>query len=144
MSRSRICHLYGDITIADEGLQNFGLCSALRAFEQGWIFIVPYLLVHRALGFSGLIRKTAPFSRLLRHTRGCGGPGPILTWILIGFFSHVLHKKLKYKDLYDQWPIYLWYYPRIKDQEADNFRRHIPTIHLYFILRFYDRSSKGC
>jgi hypothetical protein len=23
------------------------------------------------LGFSGLIRRTAPFSRLLRHTRGC-------------------------------------------------------------------------
>jgi hypothetical protein len=36
--------LYGDVTIAGEGLQNLGLCSALRAFEQGWIFIVPYLL----------------------------------------------------------------------------------------------------
>jgi hypothetical protein len=31
-------------TIASEGLQNFGLCSALRAFEQGGIFIVPHLL----------------------------------------------------------------------------------------------------
>jgi hypothetical protein len=30
--------------------------------------------VTRDLGFSGLIRRTAPFSRLLRHTRGCGGP----------------------------------------------------------------------
>jgi hypothetical protein len=29
--------------------------------------------VTRGLGFSGLIRRTAPFSRLLRHTRGCGG-----------------------------------------------------------------------
>jgi hypothetical protein len=29
--------------------------------------------VTRGLGFSGIIRKTAPFSRLLRHTRGCGG-----------------------------------------------------------------------
>jgi hypothetical protein len=47
-SRSRICHLYGDvdITIADEGLQNLGLCSALRAFEQGGIFIVQHLLWH--------------------------------------------------------------------------------------------------
>ena len=27
----------------------------------------------RDLSFSGLIRRTAPFSRLLRHTRGCGG-----------------------------------------------------------------------
>jgi hypothetical protein len=25
------------------------------------------------LGFSGLIQRTAPFSRLLRHTWGCGG-----------------------------------------------------------------------
>jgi hypothetical protein len=37
-------HLYGDITIASVGLQNFGLCLALRAFEQGGIFIVPHLL----------------------------------------------------------------------------------------------------
>ena len=43
-SRSRIFHLFGDVTIAGEGLQNLGLCSALRAFEQGGIFIVPHLL----------------------------------------------------------------------------------------------------
>jgi hypothetical protein len=30
-------HLYGDITIAGEGLENLGLCSVLRAFEQGGI-----------------------------------------------------------------------------------------------------------
>jgi hypothetical protein len=35
------------------------------------------------LGFSGLIRRTAQFSRLLGHTRGCGGP--ILTRILTGY-----------------------------------------------------------
>jgi hypothetical protein len=29
-----------------EGLQNLGLCSALRALEQGGIFIVPHLLWH--------------------------------------------------------------------------------------------------
>jgi hypothetical protein len=28
--------------------------------------------VTRGLGFSGLIQRTAPFSCLLRHTRGCG------------------------------------------------------------------------
>jgi hypothetical protein len=38
--------------------------------------------VTRGLGFSSLIRKTAPFSRLLQHTRGCGGS--ILTRILTG------------------------------------------------------------
>ena len=43
---SRIFHLYGDVTITGEGLQNLGLCSALRAFEQGGIFIVPHLLWH--------------------------------------------------------------------------------------------------
>jgi hypothetical protein len=45
-SRSRSFHLYGDVTIAGEGLQNLGLCSALRAFEQGGIFTVPHLLWH--------------------------------------------------------------------------------------------------
>jgi hypothetical protein len=37
-------YLDGDVTIAGEELQNLGQCSALRAFEQGGIFIVPYLL----------------------------------------------------------------------------------------------------
>jgi hypothetical protein len=43
---SRIFHLhvYGDVTITGEGLQNLGLCSALRAFEQEEIFILPHLL----------------------------------------------------------------------------------------------------
>jgi hypothetical protein len=31
-------------TIASEELQNLGLCSALRAFEQGRIFIMPHML----------------------------------------------------------------------------------------------------
>jgi hypothetical protein len=42
---------YGDVTIAGEGLQNLGLCSALRAFEQGGIIIVPHLLWHEASAF---------------------------------------------------------------------------------------------
>jgi hypothetical protein len=45
-SRSRIFHLYGDVTIAGKGLQNLGLCLVLRAFQQGGIFIVPHLLWH--------------------------------------------------------------------------------------------------
>jgi hypothetical protein len=49
--RSRIFHLYGDVTIIGEGLQNSGLCSALMAFEQGRIFIVPHLLRHGAWVF---------------------------------------------------------------------------------------------
>jgi hypothetical protein len=43
-SRSRIFRLYGDVTNAGEGLQNLDLCSKLRAFEQGGVFIVPHLL----------------------------------------------------------------------------------------------------
>ena len=79
MSRSRIFHLYGDVTITGEGLQNLGLCSALRAFEQGRIIIMPHLLWD---GTSVFLRRTVPFSYLLRHTRGCGEP--ILTRILTG------------------------------------------------------------
>jgi hypothetical protein len=43
-SRSRMFHLYGDDNIAGKGLQNLGLCSALKAFAQGGIFIVPHML----------------------------------------------------------------------------------------------------
>jgi hypothetical protein len=38
------------------------------------------------VGFYDLIWRTAPFSRLLQHTRGCGGS--ILTWILMALFQH--------------------------------------------------------
>jgi hypothetical protein len=38
--------------------------------------------VTQGLGFSGLIRRTAPFSRLLQHIRGFGES--ILTQILTG------------------------------------------------------------
>jgi hypothetical protein len=51
MSRSRIFHWYEDVTIAGEGLQNWGLSSALRAIKQGGIIIVPYLLWHGASVF---------------------------------------------------------------------------------------------
>jgi hypothetical protein len=45
-SRSRLFYLYGDVTIAGEGMQNLRLCSALRAFKQGGICIVQHLLWH--------------------------------------------------------------------------------------------------
>jgi hypothetical protein len=86
-------------------LQNFGLCTARRAFEQGGIFIVPHLLWHWASNFpvsskgpphlsasydtqgipriySNLDTLRSPFSRLLRHAWGWWRP--ILTWILTG------------------------------------------------------------
>jgi hypothetical protein len=61
-SRSRIFHLYGDDTIAGEGLQNLGLCSALKAFE-------PHLLWHGTsvfpISFKGPSHSVASF-----NTRG--------------------------------------------------------------------------
>jgi hypothetical protein len=60
----------GDITITVEGQHNLGLCSALRALEQG---DRDKTAVTRGLSLSGLIRRTAPFNRFLRHTMECGG-----------------------------------------------------------------------
>jgi hypothetical protein len=48
----KLFYLYRDVTIAGEGLQNLGLYSALRAFEQGGIFIVLHLLWHGTSVFS--------------------------------------------------------------------------------------------
>jgi hypothetical protein len=54
--------------------------------------------VTKDLGFSGLIRRTAPFSRLLRHTRGCGGYilTRILTWSISvgGLFCSVQSNRI--------------------------------------------------
>jgi hypothetical protein len=77
-----IFHWHGDITIAGKGLQNLGLCSALRAFEQGGIFIVPHLLWHRTSVFP--VSSEGPphlYICLLWHTRVCGVS--ILTQILM-------------------------------------------------------------
>jgi hypothetical protein len=52
--------------------------------------------VTRGLGFSGLIRRTAPFSRLLRHTRGRGGP--IVTRILMERGEKYFFKELLRAD----------------------------------------------
>jgi hypothetical protein len=79
-SRSIIFHLYGDVTIAGEGLQNLGRGSALRAFEQGGIFIVPHLLWHGTSVFP--VSSEGPPHLVLRYKRGCGGS--ILTRILTG------------------------------------------------------------
>jgi hypothetical protein len=89
--RSRIFHLYGDVTIAGEGLQNLGLCWAPRVFELGGSLSC-HTYFDTGLGFTGLIRRAAPFSRHLRHTRGCGEP--ILTQILRG--PHVVASLISY------------------------------------------------
>jgi hypothetical protein len=50
-----LVHLYGDVAIAGEGLQNFCLCSALRAFEAGRDLYHATPTVTPGFGFSGLI-----------------------------------------------------------------------------------------
>jgi hypothetical protein len=62
-------HLYGDVTIAGEGLQNLGLCLALRKFEQGGIFIVPHLLWHGASIFP-VSSEGPPYSVASCDTQG--------------------------------------------------------------------------
>jgi hypothetical protein len=61
-------------------------CGMLIDWLIDWLrFYIPlknFSLIW-TLSFSGLIRRTAPFSHLLRHTRGCGES--ILTWILTGY-----------------------------------------------------------
>jgi hypothetical protein len=73
-------HLYGDVIIADGGLQNLGLCSTLKAFEGG-IFNVPHLLWHGTSIFPVSSDKSQ-FSHFLRHTWRYGIS--ILTWIITG------------------------------------------------------------
>jgi hypothetical protein len=51
-----------------------------QGLRAGWDLYHATPTETQDLGFFGLIRRTAPFSRLLRHMRGCGGS--ILTQIL--------------------------------------------------------------
>jgi hypothetical protein len=108
-SRSKFVHLYGDVTITGEGLQNLGLCSALRALERevslschtccrtGPRFyrshqkdgpIQSPRKIHNGIrrNYSNPDPHGSPFSCLLRNTMRRGGP--ILTQILTGLNSH--------------------------------------------------------
>jgi hypothetical protein len=67
-TRSRIFHLYGDVTIVGEGLQNLGLCSALRAFEQRGIFIVSHLRPVQQSEHSPLVRVCSPLNGSVRYS----------------------------------------------------------------------------
>jgi hypothetical protein len=90
-SRSRIFYLYGDVIIAGEGLQNLGCRWRAAKFRpmlgaqgllEGRDLYRATPAMTRDLGFSGLIRRTTPTSRPLRHVWGCGGP--LLTRIFTG------------------------------------------------------------
>jgi hypothetical protein len=94
MSQSRIFLLYGEVTIAGKGLQNLGLCSALRAIEQGGIFIVPHLLWHRASVFPVSHPKDRPIQSPLMTQN----VEDLLTRILTGFNAR------KISALMQRWP----------------------------------------
>jgi hypothetical protein len=108
MSRSRIFHLYGDVTIVGERQQNIGLCSVLLSREGSLschtccdngasVFLVsseglPHSVASydtrgdvENLFFFYLDHHGSPFSRLLQYAGGCWGP--ILTRILAGLLS---------------------------------------------------------
>ena len=84
-SRFRILHLYGDVTIAGERLQNIGQCSVLTALSREGSLSC-YTCCDTGPRFSVFIRKTASsFNRLLLLARGCGWP--VLTRIRTGSHS---------------------------------------------------------
>jgi hypothetical protein len=98
-SRSRIFHIwYGDVTITGEGLQNFGLCSALRAFEQGGIFIVPHLLWHGPRFFLSHPKDHPIIQSPLTTRKGCRRS--ILTRILTCPLSVASYKQGNAEDLF--------------------------------------------
>jgi hypothetical protein len=78
MSRSRIFHF---VTIADEGLQNLGLCWALKAFEQVEIFIVPHLLWHG----TSVFRSHPPLTTHMRMWRIYSNPDPYDLLLLVPY-----------------------------------------------------------
>jgi hypothetical protein len=81
-SRLRIFHLYGRRHHCRWRAAKFRPMLGAQGLWAGRDLYRATFAVTRGLGVSGLIRRTASFSRLLRHTRGCGGS--ILTRILTG------------------------------------------------------------
>jgi hypothetical protein len=83
-SRSAIFHSAYMETSLDA---NFWHVLSAQGLWAGRVLYRATPAVTRGLGFSGLIWRTASFSRLLRHTRGCGGS--FLTRILQGLWVDV-------------------------------------------------------
>jgi hypothetical protein len=82
-SRSRIFHLYGDVNIAGEGLQNLGLLSALNAFDQ--VYLATPAMTW-GLGFP--VSPEGPtYVVAFYDTQGDVEDGSILTQILTGYHS---------------------------------------------------------
>jgi hypothetical protein len=81
----RDCRLINYVPLKNYSLRRaatFRLMLGAQGFWAGRDLYRATPAVTRGLGFPGLIRRTAPFCRALRHTRGCGGS--VLTRILTG------------------------------------------------------------
>jgi hypothetical protein len=74
--RQRIFHLYGYVTSTGEGLQNLGLCSEIRAFEQGGIFIEPYTCCDTGPRFSADCPHSVASHDMQGDTEELFLPGP--------------------------------------------------------------------
>jgi hypothetical protein len=79
--RSRIFHIWKRHHCRWRAAK-FRLMLGAQGLRAGEGYLSPVVI--RGFGSSGLIRMTAPFSRLLRHARGCWGPiivvGNTLSW----------------------------------------------------------------
>jgi hypothetical protein len=74
-----------------------------QSFWAGWDLYRATRAVTRVLGFTSLIRRTVPFDRLLRHTRGCRVS--ILTWILtVHIHSPFTTHKGMLRTFFNQYP----------------------------------------
>ena len=93
-SRSRVFHLLDHVTITGEGLQNLGLSSALRAFAQGGIFIVPHLLWHGTSVF--LVSPEGLPHSVASYDMHGDAEDLFKTQILTGLYSIALFYKLGY------------------------------------------------
>jgi hypothetical protein len=98
--------------------------------------------VTRDLRFSGLIRRTAPFSRLLQHTRGCGGS--ILTQILTGSEYKILNSMYLYwlKYQYNGYFLFRIYKPIALSIDSKQYA-NINNLHVSHTCKFVFKSSKS-
>jgi hypothetical protein len=124
-SRSRISNLHGDLLLfivlrptqefftfymetsqlpAKGQIQAYARCSGPLRREGS---LSCHTCCDTGVGFSGLIRRTVPFSRLLRHTRGCGGP--ILTRILMSYLHEEVTISCEGLQHLDLFSVLLWH-----------------------------------
>ena len=75
ISRSKTYHLFGDVTIAGEGLQTLTLCSALVVSKQRWDLYSATRAVRRGHDFCGLVWKKPPYLVALCDKQGRGNKG---------------------------------------------------------------------